>query len=132
MYYKYDKKNSIAVPEPFKRYMTPMFMGDDPVITESNFSVHMTEWEPGCRIDLHSHPDAMEAMMCIAGKGRCSINGEEHEFVPGTLIVAPPTVEHDIENTGDEMLRVVCVFSPPATGKGLRDRALAAVNESKK
>jgi quercetin dioxygenase-like cupin family protein len=132
MYYTYDKNNSIAVPAPFKRYMTPLFMGDDPVIKESNFSVHITEWEPGCQIDFHAHPDSMEAMYCMGGSGKCSVNGEEHPFVPGSMIVAPPGVTHQIINTGNEMLRVLCVFSPPATGKGLRERALEAVKASEK
>ncbi len=130
MFYQYSKENSIAVPEPFKRYMTPLFMADDPVITESNFSLHITEWEPGCKIDLHDHPDAMEAMYCMSGEGRVQINGEEHLFTPGSLIVAPPTVTHMIENTGDEMLRVFCVFSPPITGEDLRKRAFAAIEKA--
>lgn len=132
MYYQYDPQNSIAVPEPFKRYMTPMFMGDDPVITESNFSIHMTEWEPGCRIDEHSHPAAMEAMYCISGSGKAKIDGKEVDFVPGSMIVAPPKVSHEIRNTGDEMLRVFCVFSPPVTGAELRERAFAALQNSEK
>lgn len=132
MYYEYKKNNSIEVPEPFKRYITPLFMADDPIITESDFSLHITEWEPGCRIDLHSHPDAMEAMYCISGEGRVNINGKEHSFTPGSMILAPPTIDHEIENTGTEMLRVFCVFSPPVKGEYLRKRAFAAVEESKK
>ena len=132
MFYKYDPKNAIPVPEPYKRYMTPIFMGDDETITERNFPIHMTEWEPGCEIDEHSHPAAMEAMYCMSGKGECWINGEHHVFEPGCLMVAPPTISHKIRNTGDEMLRVFCVFSPPITGEGLRQRALEAVEESKK
>ena len=130
MYYQYKKENSIEVPDPFKRYITPLFMADDPIITESNFSLHITEWEPGCKIDLHSHPDAMEAMYCMSGVGRVNINGEEHDFIPGSMIVAPPTILHEIENTGKEMLRVFCVFSPPVSGEDLRKRALSAIEES--
>lgn len=132
MYYTYDPQNSIHVPAPFGRYMTPIFMGDDPIIKDCAFSVHMTEWEPGCRIDNHIHEDATEAMYCISGSGIAQVNGEEHPFVPGSMIVAPPNVTHQIINTGDEMLRVFCIFSPPTTGKALRDRALKAVEEAKK
>ena len=131
MYYQYEKENTIAVPEPFKRYITPLFMADDPVIKETNFSVHITEWEPGCKIDLHAHPDAMEAMYCMSGEGRVKIDGKEYPFTPGSMIVAPPTITHEIENTGKEMLRVFCVFSPPVTGEDLRKRAYAAVEEAK-
>ena len=49
MYYTYDNCESIEVPAPFGRTITPMFMGDDKEITESNFSIHMTEWQPAVR-----------------------------------------------------------------------------------
>ena len=48
MYYTYDPKNSIRIPAPFNRAITPIFMGDDDKITDCAFSVHMTEWDPGC------------------------------------------------------------------------------------
>ena len=132
MFYKYDPAKSIAVPEPYKRYMTPLFMGDDEIIKNSNFSCHFTEWEPGCRIDAHSHPDGMEAMYCMSGHGKASVNGVMHDFEPGCMIVAPPTVEHEIINDGDEMLRVFCVFSPPVTGESLRKRAMEAVEANRR
>lgn len=131
MYYSYDKKNSIPVPLPFKRAMTPLFMGDDDKITETNFSIHTTEWEPGCKIDEHSHPAGMEAMYCMSGHGTAMVDGVTYEFRPNTMIVAPPNVVHQIINTGTELLRVLCVFSPPVTGASLRARALEAVNAQK-
>lgn len=126
-YYTYDKKNSIHVPLPFQRAMTPIFMGDDPEITETNFSIHMTEWEPGCEIDMHHHDPGMEAMYCISGQGIVTVDGEQHPFLPGSMIVAPTGIDHKIQNTGTETLRVFCVFSPPVTGKFLQDRAMEAV-----
>lgn len=132
MYYKYDPANGIHVPEPFKRTMTPLFMGDDDKIKETNFSVHFTEWEPGCEIDSHSHPAGMEAMYCMAGEGVAEIDGVEHEFVPGSMIVAPPGIQHKIKNTGKELLRVFCIFSPPVTGESLRQRAMEAVEAQSK
>ena len=55
MYCCYDRKKTIAVPEPFKRYITPIFMKDNGEIQDSGFSIHLTEWEPGCKVDYHSH-----------------------------------------------------------------------------
>ena len=132
MYYEFDKCESIVVPQPFGRTITPMFMGDDPVITESNFSVHMTEWLPGCQVDNHIHDESMEAMYCISGTGVAQVNGEEHPFYPGAMIVAPPKVTHQITNTGTELLRVLCIFSPPNTAEGLRNRAMETVAEALK
>lgn len=132
MYYTFDEKNSIHVPAPFGRFITPIFMGDDPVINDCSFSVHMTEWEPGCKVDNHTHDVATEAMYCISGTGIAQVNGEEHPFFPGAMIVAPPNVTHQIINTGDELLRVLCIFSPANTAKGLRDRAMQTVEEAMK
>lgn len=131
MYYQYNPENSIQIPKPYKRKITPVFMGDDSIITETNFSIHLTEWEPGCEIDEHSHPDGMEAMYLMSGRGVAYVNGEKHEFLPDTMIVAPKGVSHKIVNTGDETLRVLCVFSPPVTGASLRERALEAVENGK-
>ena len=132
MYYDYEKCEKIVVPAPFGRTITPMFMGDDPVITESNFSVHMTEWMPGCQVDNHIHEESMEAMYCISGTGIAQVNGEEHPFYPGAMIVAPPKVTHQITNTGTELLRVLCIFSPPNTGAELRNRAMQTVEAARK
>lgn len=126
-YYVHDPAAGIHVPEPFRRTMTPMFMGDDPQIQGVGFSIHFTEWEPGCEIDMHAHADATEAMYCLSGSGVATAGGESHPFFPGAMIVAPPGVSHKIQNTGEEPLKVFCVFSPPVTAQSLRDRALAAV-----
>ena len=43
------------------------------------------------------------------------------ECEPGTCVYVPPGVEHSINNTGDEVLKVVYVFSPPVV-QGSYDR----------
>ena len=126
MYYTCDERNKIEVPLPFKRYITPLFMGDDDKILQTDFSVHITEWEPGCEIDCHSHPSGMEAMYCMSGEGIAMVDKKEYPFIPGSMIVAPPGIEHMIKNTGKEMLVVFCVFSPPVTAEALKERAFSA------
>lgn len=130
IYYKYDENNSIHIPAPFCRTITPVFMKDDFCITDCNFSIHITEWPAGSEIDEHFHPDSFEAMYLMSGTGKCIINDEEHDFIPDSMIVAPPNVNHKIMNTGQEVLRVLCVFSPPITGESLKKRAMEAVIES--
>lgn len=132
MFYRYDPKNGIKVPEPFCRTMTPIFMGDDDQIADAPFSIHMTEWEAGCEIDEHSHPGGMEAMYCVEGRGKATVAGIEHEFAPGAMIVAPPGTPHKIKNIGEGTLRVFCVFAPPVTAESLRKRAMEAVEQDRK
>ncbi|MCC8190384.1 MAG: ectoine synthase [Planctomycetes bacterium] len=129
MIFQYDPAQAIEVPAPFNRIMTPMMMADN-AGREIPFSIHFTEWAPGCKIDTHQHDSAMEAMYCVSGSGRAMADGEWVDFVPGTLLVADKGETHMIENTGSETLRVFCVFSPPVSADGLRQRALAAVREA--
>ena len=123
MYYKYNSENSIRIPTPFNRAITPVFMGDDDKITDCAFSVHMTEWAPGTQT---------EAMYFISGMGIAMVDGMEYPFVPDSMIVAPPKVIHQITNTGTELLRVLCIFSPATTAKGLRERAMETVKAALK
>lgn len=129
MYCVFDReKNGIPVPFPFNRVMTPIMtaeMVDHPI----DFSVHMTEWEPGAEVDLHIHPDSTEVMYCLSGHGVASVDGVEYDFVPDSMISAFPGHKHQIKNTGTESLKVLCIFSPPVTGEGLRSRAQKAVDE---
>ena len=92
MFFKYDAKNGIKVPEPFNRVITPIMTTDtasDPI----DFSIHMTEWAPGAKVDNHMH---------------------------------------QIINTGDELLMVLCIFSPAVSGEDLSNRARNAVEAYKK
>ena len=64
MFFKYDAKSGIKVPEPFNRVITHIMTTDtasDPI----DFSIHMTEWAPGAKVDNHMHQDSTEAMFCL-------------------------------------------------------------------
>ena len=131
MFFKYDAKNGIKVPEPFNRVITPIMTTDtasDPI----DFSIHMTEWAPGAKVDNHMHQDSTEAMFCLSGHGKASINDEEFDFEPMTMICALPGDMHQIINTGDELLKVLCIFSPAVSGEDLSNRARNAVEAYKK
>ena len=126
MYFKYEEDQKIEVQKPYKRAMTP-FMMEDTADCPVDFSVHITEWEPGSQVDNHLHETAMEAMYCISGHGTASVGDQEYDLVPDSMIVAAAGEMHCIRNTGDTLLRCLCIFSPPTTAEGLRSRANAAV-----
>ena len=131
MFFQYSEENAIRVPEPFQRVMTPL-MVTDTANRPIPFSVHFTEWEPGKQVDMHTHPDAMEAMLCVSGNAHAKIDGKWVDFVPGSMIVADKNEEHCIVNDGKEPLKVLCIFSPPVSAEDLRARAFAAVEAAKK
>ena len=75
-------------------------------------------WEttipPGVGLPLHKHPHPVEELLYVLrGKGIETVGDEQREVGPGTAIFIPPEVEHRIENTGDEMLMLLVVVSPP-------------------
>lgn len=69
----------------------------------------------------HVHPAEEEILYILSGEGEMFFDGRPEPIRPGTCIYVPPGVEHSIRNTGDEVLRIVYVFSPPVE-QGSYDR----------
>ena len=128
MFFKYDDRKAMEIPLPFKRKITPIMMSDSGMPVP--YSVHITEWDAGCHVDMHAHSDATEAMYCMSGAGKAFVGGDWYDFVPDSMIVAPEGIEHCIRNTGEHPLRVLCIFSPPVSADELIARALKAINAS--
>lgn len=129
MYFAYDPTRGIHVEKPYQRVMMP-YMMPDTASCPIDFSVHLTEWEPGSQVDEHLHQDAMEVMFCIAGHGTASVGDQVYDLTKNSMIAAAPGELHCIKNTGTETLRCLCIFSPPTTAEALRSRAQAAVDAS--
>lgn len=125
MYIEFDPARRIAVPEPYERVLTPYLMTEN-APAPMDFSVHLCEWEPGKKNDLHTHEDATEAMFVLSGTGTALCGGETIPLSPNGLLVAAPGKAHVIENTGNEKLVLLCIFSPAASAEGLKRRAAEA------
>ena len=69
----------------------------------------------------HIHQGEEEILFVLAGSGEFYINGKPEPVRTGTCVYIPPNVEHSINNTGKEVLKVVYVFSPPVV-QGSYDR----------
>ena len=66
----------------------------------------------GGRTDLHRHRRSEELYHVTGGKGRMSLGGDRFDIGPGDTICIPPGTPHDLLNTGDAPLRVLCCCSP--------------------
>ena len=66
---------------------------------------------PPGRAGMHSHVYD-EVVYVITGEGVLHIGGEETPIGSGTCIHLPPLVEHCLENTGTNDMRVLGVFYP--------------------
>jgi mannose-6-phosphate isomerase-like protein (cupin superfamily) len=58
----------------------------------------------------HTH-DCEEVILIQDGEGILVYEGQEHPFTAGDTIIVPPTVEHQLINTGHEPLTLVAILS---------------------
>jgi mannose-6-phosphate isomerase-like protein (cupin superfamily) len=79
-------------------------------------SRHMTvtwiEVPPGAEQELHSHEEAEQVYVVVAGVGELSATGDTERLEPGDLALIPPASDHVIANHGEETLALVSVQSP--------------------
>ena len=78
-----------------------------------NFAMRMFELQPGGHTPLHTHAHEHEAFI-VEGSGVFVCEGQEHEFGPEYVIFAPPNKEHRFKNTGDSVLRMLCLIPASA------------------
>ena len=60
----------------------------------------------------HLHRVTEELYFITAGTGRMRLAGEERDVRPGDCIVIPPGALHQIVNTGEDALRLLCCCAP--------------------
>ena len=60
----------------------------------------------------HHHQNEQETWYIISGNGKLKIGKEEIKLEPDMVVVAPAGVEHQILNTGDEILKALFIFNP--------------------
>jgi quercetin dioxygenase-like cupin family protein len=77
-----------------------------------NFAMRMFELQPGGYTPLHTHPHEHEVFV-IEGKGILVYEGQEYNFASEYAIFVPGNKEHRFKNTGDSVLRFLCLI--PAT-----------------
>lgn len=68
---------------------------------------------PGASTIAHYHRRSEELYLVTAGSGRLRVGEEEREVGAGDCVVIPPGEPHQLQNTGDADLVVVCACSPP-------------------
>ncbi|MFC1738578.1 cupin domain-containing protein [Planctomycetota bacterium] len=78
-----------------------------------NFAMRMFEVQPGGYTPLHIHSHEHEVFI-IEGRGIFICEGAEHEFGPEYVIFVPPNKEHRFKNTGETLLRFLCLIPASA------------------
>ena len=78
-----------------------------------NFAMRMFELQPGGYTPLHIHPHEHEVFV-IEGQGVFVYEGREYLFGSEHVIFVPPNKEHRFKNTGNSVLRLICVIPAAA------------------
>src|SRR5215471_10181939 len=63
------------------------------------------------------HQGADQWLFVVSGTGAATVNGERIELRAGTLVLIQRGDAHEIRNTGEELLRTLNVYVPPAYTK---------------
>ncbi len=78
-----------------------------------NFAMRMFELQPGGHTPLHTHAHEHEVFV-VEGSGVFVCESQEHEFGAEYVIFVPPNKEHQFKNTGDSVLRMLCLIPASA------------------
>lgn len=60
------------------------------------------------------HPGSDQWLFVVSGEGSATIAGEIHVLRPGTLVLIERGETHEVHNNGDEPLRTINLYVPPA------------------
>ena len=78
-----------------------------------NFAMRMFEIKPGGNTPLHKHPHEHE-IFAVEGEGIFVYEGKEYQFNTEYVIFVPPNKEHQFRNTGNYVLRMLCLIPASA------------------
>ncbi len=73
-----------------------------------NFAMRLFELQPGGHTPLHAHPHEHEVFI-LAGKGIVMDEGTERPIGPEDAILVPGGCKHNFQNTGNSVLRFLCL-----------------------
>jgi len=79
-----------------------------------NFAMRVIEFQAGAVFDHHQHPYEHEIFV-LEGEGIAEGPAGELPMRPGVALYIPPNEIHGYRNTGDGVLRFICVIPHPAT-----------------
>lgn len=100
------------IKEPFKRHIKLFYGPDKRNIPELNFTQAIIY--PGNGTDYHLH-DRPELIYVVHGKGTAICEGEEFPIETDCVFWVPTGMMHQVNNTGDETLKLATIFIPGYT-----------------
>ena len=80
-----------------------------------NMQLRVFDVEPGCSSRSHSHPWEHETFI-LEGTGVVESDRGDIPFSEGTVLYIPPNEHHCLHNTGDGLLRFICLIPVGVSG----------------
>lgn len=85
----------------------------------SGVAFGVVELSPGLTSPPHHHETEQEAWYVISGQGQIRVGEKVFEVRPGTVVVSPPRMEHQLTNPGPEVMKALFIFSPAGPEEAL-------------
>jgi len=90
-----------------------MIIGPDNFGKCKNMCFGVANFPPHSHAPTHAHSKEEEIIYVLTGSGEIYFNGVPEVVKQGTCVCIPPKVEHSINNTSKEIMKIIYVFSPP-------------------
>lgn len=81
--------------------------------TGENVQLVLMTLKPKEDIGKEVHKDVDQFFRIDAGSGEAIINGKTHNIKNGFAVLVPAGAEHNIVNTGNELLKLYTLYAPP-------------------
>ena len=99
------------------------------LVTGSHSQLVLMTLRPGEDIGVETHEHGDQFIRVEAGTGRATLDGRVYPLRPGTAIVIPAGVAHNVINTGSSPLQMYVVYSPPEHPHGTVQRTKAEARD---
>lgn len=76
------------------------------------FAMITQDMAPGSVVPIHLHEREDEIIFIRSGTGRATVGEREVDLAAGSMLYVPQGTWHGGENTGDEVLEWVAIYSP--------------------
>ncbi|HEX9017448.1 MAG TPA: cupin domain-containing protein [Chloroflexota bacterium] len=109
---KVQELPGVEIPVPHRRVLRTVYSPEQDPDLVGDLTFFRCDIFPHSSADRHSHEKSGEIMYVISGHGEGVLGDVVYKLEPDSAFYAPPGVPHQTRNTGDEMLRMVTLFSP--------------------
>lgn len=90
-----------------------MIVGPGKAMEADNMAFGVADFPPNAHAPAHDHVASEEIIYVLTGSGEIYFGGIPEPVEPGSVAYVPIGVEHSINNTSNETMKVAYVFSPP-------------------